>query len=559
MILVKNNNIVIVDDEFTSKELLDAKQKLQNSSNNIEVTISKSLALKDSKIIEKIRKTLPNSRVLIELKETEYDANFNQSQIFDKEQLSTLMLEYSIASNYNCVLSLKGNDWVDDKLHRRNIIPVSKVIIASGKIEKWVDQINSAKVNGKPLSPFEKYLYAYQIVTQFKFTEKDLFEARDIARVLTGDSIVCAGFSQILSELCRRVGIPCKRQYIHIEEETNDDKNKINHMECVVELVDEKYGIKGFYIADPTIDSYDSNIKDSNSINHALMNIDEYEDLYMNESIIIKDDEPLASSYYFLRDTKSIPDNKLIEESERPLRIVQEKIKNPKFIEEFNKFNNKIYNSREDVDGNDFVVFHGEKYDRIAIGPKSYTIDEIANNDKLLSALLLRLYTLYEFSEYNEMAITAEKFAKKSLNKKFMKKTKDNESELKALSNIQKNDLILTDPILLAEIGRCFDLKTITESKSHELMQALNSAHFELPKIRDYVSALTNVYMANGYSREESEIYTKILISNSIDFAYAQGWDLLTTNNPFAVQARLRYGDEDNELKASESNEKTNE
>ena len=106
------------------------------------------------------------------------------------------------------------------------------------------------------------------------------------------------------------------------------------------------------------------------------------------------------------------------------------------------------------------------------------------------------------------------------------------------------------DPILLAEIGRFEDFKTLLEANSNNMMKAIGKVKFKMPKMTDYIYALRNVYMANGYSEEEAKIYANILISNSIEAAYKQSWDMITTDNPFAKAVKIKYADEINEMES---------
>lgn len=133
----------------------------------------------------------------------------------------------------------------------------------------------------KNLSPYEKYLYAYNIVKQFKpyLESTNREEARNLYSVLKSDYIVCAGFANLLKDLLDKLGI--KSFYYGAAVNTgldnvanqdivlNDDveMHKVSHARLIVSLVDEKYGIDGIYEADPT---WDNNLQ-NDYYNHALM------------------------------------------------------------------------------------------------------------------------------------------------------------------------------------------------------------------------------------------------------------------------------------------------
>lgn len=136
---------------------------------------------------------------------------------------------------------------------------VEQALIASRKVNDWVNEIKNAKNKGKPLSPYEQYLYAYDIVTQFNYKEvengENLAKSRDLISVLNGDRIVCYGYASLLCEICNRLGIACYSQAV----------NK-NHQICFVKIDDERHNIHGIYASDPTNDSQNPTIDGSTFI-----------------------------------------------------------------------------------------------------------------------------------------------------------------------------------------------------------------------------------------------------------------------------------------------------
>lgn len=123
------------------------------------------------------------------------------------------------------------------------------------------------------LSPFEKYIYAYNIVKQFKeynqFNDTSVdneveaaFESRDLYKILMNEYIVCVGFSNLFSDLLNKLKIGNTKISVDVDtsyddkEELSDLKlNKEQHSRVYSNIVDEKYDIDGFYIADPTWDN----------------------------------------------------------------------------------------------------------------------------------------------------------------------------------------------------------------------------------------------------------------------------------------------------------------
>ncbi len=122
------------------------------------------------------------------------------------------------------------------------------------KLAKLVENIKNS-----PMSPFEKYLAVYNIVKNYKpykENEKDKDQARDLKYILDGEYMVCVGFSKLLITLLDKVGINAiiygtwVRKY-----EEGKQIISSGHARVMVNLEDPKYGINGYYIADPTWDN----------------------------------------------------------------------------------------------------------------------------------------------------------------------------------------------------------------------------------------------------------------------------------------------------------------
>ncbi|MBP3920648.1 MAG: hypothetical protein J6D28_03685 [Bacilli bacterium] len=156
------------------------------------------------------------------------------------------------------------------------------------------------------LSPFEKYIYAYDIVKRFKkYKEhkKDKMKARRLYDILNNNYMVCVAYSDMLGDLLSKLGI--ENIELHVEVELrpykavaqlkskygdkwekmeqqekykliDEQKNYIpdswgGHSRRLVHIVDEKYGINGLYFSDPTWD----NDLENNSYNFLLMTLEE--------------------------------------------------------------------------------------------------------------------------------------------------------------------------------------------------------------------------------------------------------------------------------------------
>ncbi len=148
------------------------------------------------------------------------------------------------------------------------------------------------------LSPFEKYLFAYNKVKQFKKykeNNEDKANSRNLYQLLDNDYIVCVGFSRLLGDLLEKLGIPSLDYSVGVNVGFDDVPDDIvilpekivssktgkehevmiergDHARREVHLVDPKYGIDGYFIADPTWD----NDMEHDTYSYALMTQDEY-------------------------------------------------------------------------------------------------------------------------------------------------------------------------------------------------------------------------------------------------------------------------------------------
>lgn len=121
----------------------------------------------------------------------------------------------------------------------------------------------------KFLSPFEKYIYAYNVVKNFKEYKdcEDASASRDLYEIVNNEYMVCLGFTKLFGELLSMLDIP-SFDFAAIIDDSYDDyfeekedlmvekpTNFVWHSRRYVHLIDEKYGIDGFYVSDPTWDN----------------------------------------------------------------------------------------------------------------------------------------------------------------------------------------------------------------------------------------------------------------------------------------------------------------
>jgi len=543
----RNKFFIIVDEEqFTDEDVNSIKQQITDMS-DARIVMERHIALSKPELFEKLCKAFPGVDFFIKVDDIEYDVNFMESQVFNKEEMNRLFENHGVISSNGANLYLLGYTYDDDPRGRENRIPFSKVIQANARMNNWVERINNAKVDGKELTPFEKYLYAYKIVTQFKYTGDQIFEARDISRVLSSRFIVCAGYSAILSELCRRVGIVCKRQYIKADN-TGDkllDESDVNHEGCLLYLKDKKYGIDGFFYADPTLDSFDSSIEEDSSITFALIDPNEYDVIYDNEEHMVVDSESDFSNFYFLRDAKAIPYEKTFAESKTMIHDISDALKSGYFDNSFDGFmrENIYYLPQPNDDWNGFSS-GTEVYDKLYLNNKSHTVDEIASDNELMTRLALKFYSVSAFPK-DENYRCLEEFYTHSLSKYISNNYLYLNDEVvdkiisTLLDNAKTNESIYNDSNVLLSLADYNDFLTIFKCGSREKFnEILHTPNKKSPSIADYKKALVNVYRAEKKTKKEAVSASNFMVGSSVWVADSYGWGKKDITNSFAVEAK---------------------
>lgn len=165
------------------------------------------------------------------------------------------------------------NEYTDIRIGL-DIIPIKEYL----RLEKILYQMVEPACN---LSPFERYIYAYNVVKQYKQykeNEKNKSASRELYAILENEYMVCVGYSHMLEDLLNKSGIKSIYRSMGVDDsyDKKDEKEvvKINwngHARRFVYINDPKYGIDGFYVADPT---WDNDLK-NDLYNHLLLTNEE--------------------------------------------------------------------------------------------------------------------------------------------------------------------------------------------------------------------------------------------------------------------------------------------
>lgn len=224
------------------------------------------------------------------IKVFDFDNVLKVIKVLENKPNVTIKIELRTEEGYSCKNEFNTIINKHPELLRRNIIVnVEREDYDIRDYSNYEMKLNALIKDAYGLSPFERYLYAYNVVKKFrKYKENDdnKKEARDLYRILDKDNkyMVCQGYAVLLHDLLEKLGIESEVIDVTVEkgfdevpidvEVTPDGvkTGRAGHARVRVHLVDPKYDIDGIYYADPT---WDNNMN-NDAYNHALMTQEEF-------------------------------------------------------------------------------------------------------------------------------------------------------------------------------------------------------------------------------------------------------------------------------------------
>lgn len=248
---------------------------------------------------DKFSYLLTTTKVIIDFQDIE---NTIQILTFLKNNNYKGIIQINIFKGFN-ITSLS-----DFSKHLNIIICDTLFDKANFKDQSTIDEYNKIKkqlqsmlspLDNSNLTPFEKYIFLYNIVKnykKYKENHQDDADSRSIYNIIDSDYMVCSGYANLLTNLCELANIPCtyitcevgklkvpdeliqesitrifpsfishfinrhKSLYRVIETFINSDTkkqvyNKDGHARVYINITDPVYGIDGYYYSDPTWDS----------------------------------------------------------------------------------------------------------------------------------------------------------------------------------------------------------------------------------------------------------------------------------------------------------------
>lgn len=133
---------------------------------------------------------------------------------------------------------------------------INNYIACNDFIYAIVEKIESSKIDGKPLSQFEKFLAAQNYVKQFQYNLENKKEneswrlSRTLPGIFASGNICCAGYSNMMLEILDKLKIPSLSV---LAGDLNKSKISAAHALISIKLNDDKYNIHGIYFSDVTM------------------------------------------------------------------------------------------------------------------------------------------------------------------------------------------------------------------------------------------------------------------------------------------------------------------
>jgi len=168
--------------------------------------------------------------------------------IVDQEEFTLEDYQYLVGTNKNIYLEIPAVFEEPAYVRPGDILEKNRIL------NDIVEEVKALD-----FSPLEQYMYLYNITKMFKeFKEVEKHEnsrlSRETVFTLFNEYMVCVAYADLLKELVDKLDNPdlsvaCYSCSLY-------DRSVVEgHRRCLVKIKDDKYGVDGIYISDPTWDS----------------------------------------------------------------------------------------------------------------------------------------------------------------------------------------------------------------------------------------------------------------------------------------------------------------
>lgn len=250
--LLNDDVIKSIKDYIFYKITINELENVLVENNVMHLAVVKNVINQYSRVYDKLKKG-DISTITIECSKDKVSQCITIAKLFGIETVISCT-ELSLSEYANIL----GN-YTKDELDKMNIIinyqranspiHISELYNISQIINKIASDIN--KYN---LSELEKIMYVYDFVKYRIYTNDldDWRNPRDLDRILSSDSIVCVGYSNLFNAILTSLEIKAMPLI----------SKSANHQRSIVYVKDNKYNIDGIYVFDPTWDSRKENEED---------------------------------------------------------------------------------------------------------------------------------------------------------------------------------------------------------------------------------------------------------------------------------------------------------
>ena len=288
--ILKQSSIKKVKTSAVSEELKENFDPLisYNADRNlIGYNVYKNLSDEQINVSKKITKG--------ELENLKYLQNSNSKILIKEENMEDAILIVKrlkeLGKKNHVVIEVKNKEAVTEKILSTNNylsenidIQINSDTISIKEYMRFEKILYQMIEPSKNLSPFERYIYAYNVVKQYKQYKENNEKpsaARNLYAILENEYMVCVGYSHMLEDLLNKSEIKSIDRSVEVDVSYDKfDENEVvsstkgGHARRYIYLNDQKYGIDGFYIADPTWD----NDLEKDLYNHLLLTGKEEDD-----------------------------------------------------------------------------------------------------------------------------------------------------------------------------------------------------------------------------------------------------------------------------------------
>ena len=253
---------------------------IENQVNNNTIQINYPLTMEEINLLKNVN----NKEINIDLDKW---SDFTSLKTFVEQCTNNIEIKFNknVYNSFNNFLFQDVNFWQKFP----NIKIYNKQNLRNDNLSYYLENeliLESIIKPAKDFSPFEKYIYAYNITKRFKEYKEDNEnpeEARDLYSLLNNEYCVCYGYASLLQNLLFKLDIPSEiisvifNRGVSLEEQKSFSVNNGvgptgYHERLLVNLVDNKYKINGIYFSDPTWDNHLT----KDAYNYMLMSSDEY-------------------------------------------------------------------------------------------------------------------------------------------------------------------------------------------------------------------------------------------------------------------------------------------